>query len=150
MKALTLICLALVASVDLAIAQEAAKIEIGGLYATIRPYLADLVGLAVLAVIGVATKFIKEKFGIDIEAKHREALHSAAVTGLNTALSKFDIKAAGVTIEVKNRLIAEAANYAIKAVPDAIKFFKLDERRDDLKAIIEAKLQVALPDRPNA
>lgn len=149
MKAI-IICFALIASADLAIAQEAAKIEIGGLYAVVRPYIADLLGLAILAAIGFATKFIKDKFGIDIEARHREALHSAAVTGLNTALSKFDVKAAGITVEVKNRLIAEAANYAIKAVPDAIKFFKLDEKRDDLKAIIEAKLQIALPDRPNA
>jgi hypothetical protein len=133
-----------------AMAQESTQVAVGGLYATIRPYLADLIGLAAVAVIGVLAKLIKDKFGIDIEARHREALHSAAVSGINVALSKLDDKAGSITIDVKNKLIADALNYAIKAAPDAIKHFGLDAQRDKLKAIIESKLQIALPDRPNA
>lgn len=135
---------ALAALASPALAQDT-SVQIGGLWGTIRPYIADLIGLAVVAAIGYISTIVKSRFGIEIEAKHREALHSAATTGINMALGQLDGRMDKLSIDVKNKIIADALNYAIKSAPDAIAFFGLDAKRDQLVDMLKAKLTVALP-----
>jgi hypothetical protein len=142
-----LLCV-LAAIVAPAFAQDT-TVQIGGLWGSIRPVIVDLIGIVVLGVLGWISKIIHDRFGIEIEAKHREALQTAAVNGINMALGRFDPKIENLSIDVKNKLIADAMSYMIKAVPDAITYFKLDQKTDVLRDLLKAKLTVALPG-PNA
>jgi hypothetical protein len=142
-----LLC-ALIAAVNPALAQDT-TVQIGGLWGSVRPIIADLIGIVVVAVLGWITKIVHDRFGIEIEAKHREALQTAAVNGINMALGRFDSKIESLSIDVKNKVIADAMSYMIKAVPDAITYFKLDQKTDVLRDLLKAKLTVALPG-PNA
>ena len=119
-------------------------VPIGGLWSAVRPIIADLIGIGIAALIAYLATLLRTKFGIEIEARHREALHSAAVTGVNMALGQLGGKVEGLTIDVKNKIIADAMTYVIKSVPDAIKFFELDQKADALRDILKAKLASAI------
>lgn len=102
----------------------------------IAPYLPDLIGAAVTALIGYAVTLIKAKTGIEIEAKHREALQSALTTGALLALAKLGIGAD------KAALAEAAVDYAKASVPDAIK--GLAPSADVLADLATAKVQAAM------
>lgn len=102
----------------------------------IAPYLPDLIWAAITALIGYAVTLIKAKTGIEIEAKHREALHSAMTTGALLALAKLGIGAD------KAALAESAVDYAKTSVPDAIK--KLSPSDDTLANLAVSKLQSVL------
>ncbi|AZV00414.1 hypothetical protein pthi1_p49 [Paracoccus phage vB_PthS_Pthi1] len=75
------------------------------------PHLLELLGLAITGVIGWAAAAARRKWGIDIEASHREALHWALYTAAQLA--------------IKHELTGKAAvdlvlEYARRSVPDAI------------------------------
>lgn len=74
-----------------------------------------LSGLSLLltALIGSAAQTAKKRWGLDIEARHREALHSALMSGIRAAVE--DGPGAG-----KNVLVEQAVTYARESVPDAI------------------------------
>lgn len=80
----------------------------------IAPYLPDLIGAAVTALIGYAVALIKAKFGIEIEARNREALHSALTTGALLGLAKLGVTAS------KDELAAASVEYAKTSVPGAL------------------------------
>lgn len=102
----------------------------------IAPYLPDLIGAAVTALLGYAVTLIKAKTGIEIEAKHRDALHSAMTTGALLALAKLGIGAN------KAALATAAVDYAKTSVPDAIK--KLSPSDGTLADLAAAKIQSVL------
>lgn len=72
----------------------------------------------------------KRRFGIDIEAKHRDALQSALMNGILLALSKN----LGT-----NSAVAAALDYARRSVPDAIA--ALNPSQSVLTDLATAKLQ---------
>ncbi|MCG7626154.1 hypothetical protein [Epibacterium sp. Ofav1-8] len=74
-----------------------------------------LSGLSVLltALIGSAAHTAKRRWGLDIEARHRDALHSALMSGIRAGLERGPDEAAEV-------LIREAVDHAKASVPDAI------------------------------
>ncbi|WOI34186.1 hypothetical protein R1T40_05495 [Tritonibacter scottomollicae] len=74
-----------------------------------------LSGLSVLltALIGSAAHTAKQRWGLDIEARHREALHSALMSGIRAGVERGPNEAAEV-------LIREAVEHAKRSVPDAI------------------------------
>lgn len=126
-------------------AADDTTVQIGGLYGTLRPFLVDLLGVLVAAALGYVTMTIKSRFGIEIEAKHREALHSAAVTGINMALGQLGGRVDNLSIDVKNKLLADALNYVVKGAPQAVEYFGLNEKSGQLMDILKSKLTVALP-----
>src|SRR5688500_17753659 len=67
-----------------ALAQDNSTTQIGAgsVWALVAPYLFTAVSAGVVAVLGWATALFKQWTGIQIEARHREALHSAAMTGV--------------------------------------------------------------------
>lgn len=71
--------------------------------------------------------------GMEVEARHREALHSAIMTGVRRSLAE------GLSRE---QILQEALNYARTSVPDAVRALV----RDDgvLRALAEAKLREML------
>ena len=76
-----------------------------------------------------------DKFGIDIEARHRDALHSAIMTGVRLAL---------VNGMSKEAVVTAALDHARLSVPDAIN--ALGAGKTVLVNIAEAKLQEAAGD----
>ncbi|WP_323009510.1 hypothetical protein [Paracoccus sp. (in: a-proteobacteria)] len=94
------------------------------------PHLLELLGLALTGIIGWAASKARQKWGIEIEARYREALHSALMTGALLAL--------------KHELTGQAAidlilRYIRQSVPDAI--IGLDARPDVLTELAKAKLE---------
>lgn len=80
--------------------------------------------------------------GIQIEAKHREALHSALMTGVRMALERLG---AGFGQTAKTNVALEAIGYVKTSVPDAIRHLGPDDAH--LLAMADAKIQEALSAR---
>ncbi|MDS9468224.1 hypothetical protein RGQ15_11665 [Paracoccus sp. MBLB3053] len=98
----------------------------------VLPQLLEIAGLILTAVLTWAAAKAKAKWGIEIEARHREALHSAIMTGINLALSK------GLTAQAA---VDAALDYATKSVPDAIGALK--PSAETIADLAKAKLQEA-------
>ncbi|QEU08244.1 hypothetical protein [Paracoccus yeei] len=99
------------------------------------PQLLEIVALTLAAVLTWAAAKAKAKFGIDIEARHRDALHSAIMTGVRLALANGMSGGAAVTA---------ALDHARLSVPDAIT--ALGAGKTVLINIAEAKMQEAAGD----
>lgn len=102
----------------------------------LTPYISEIIGAIVTALIGYVVTLIKAKTGIEIEAKHREALHSALTTGALLALSRLGIGAS------KADLATAAVDYAKASVPDALA--KLSPSADTLTDLALSKVQATL------
>ena len=99
----------------------------------VLPPLLDIAGLAVAAVLVRVSLVAKQRWGLEIEARHRDALHSALMSGVRAAL------AGGLT----GRAAVDAAiEHAARSVPDAIG--RLDPTAQVITAIAEAKLREAV------
>ncbi len=94
------------------------------------PHLLDLLGLVLTGIIGWAASKARQKWGVEIEARHREALHSALLTGAQLALKH---ELSGKTaIDLVLRYIRES-------VPDAIS--GLDASPAVLTDLAKAKIE---------
>ncbi|MGR3480706.1 hypothetical protein [Salipiger marinus] len=80
----------------------------------ITPALIALIGAVLTYLLSRVAGAVQAATGIEIEKRHREALHSAIMTGIAAALAKGP--AAGVDV-----LKAQAISYAQHSVPDAIR-----------------------------
>jgi hypothetical protein len=127
-----------------ALAQDNSTTQIGAgsVWALVAPYLFTAVSAGVVAVLGWATALFKQWTGIQIESRHREALHSAAMTGVAAAFNRIGQKADTITIDVRTALVKEAVDWVFKSVPDALKYFDLSPQT--LATLVEAKLNLLL------
>lgn len=110
----------------------------GPLFQIIEPYLVSGLGAAITALIAWAAALVQKWMGLKIDQAHRDALHSAAMTGVNMALSRLGTTANSLTIDTKSAVIAQAIAWIEKSVPGAMAHFKLTP--DKLGAIVEAKI----------
>jgi hypothetical protein len=88
--------------------------------------ISAVLGLLLIQGAGIA----KDRWGIEIEARHREALHSALMSGIRAALERGDDRTAAIT---------SAISHATQSVPDAIS--ALNPSAEVLQSIAEAKLR---------
>ena len=91
------------------------------------PTILPIVGTALAWVIGHAARVASERWGVEIEARHRDALHSAILSGIEAAIRR-NVPAADVP--------AAALGYVKRSVPDAVR--KLRAGDDVLVDLIEA------------
>ncbi len=94
------------------------------------PHILELLGVLLTGIIGWAAAAVRKKWGIEIEARHREAMHSALLTGAQLAL--------------KHELTGKAAvdlilRYVVSSVPDAIK--GLGASHEVMTDLAKAKLE---------
>lgn len=75
------------------------------------PHLLEVVGTLLSLLIANVALTAKSRWNLEIEQKHRDALHSAVMTGLRSALQS------GFTHE---RAVEAAVRYTQTSVPDAI------------------------------
>lgn len=121
------------ALVLLALPAAAQDSPAAGLVAAVTPLLIDLLAIVLMAALTWAAAWGKRKFGIDIEAKHRDALHSALMTGARLAAAR-QLTGPGAL-----QLITD---YVRKSVPDALA--TLAPSQAVLTDLADAKLQEAL------
>lgn len=82
--------------------------------AIITQVILPIVATIVTALIGWAAAQARARWGIEIEARQREALHSALMTGAQLALARLGPQA------TQSALTAAAVEYAERSVPGAM------------------------------
>lgn len=80
--------------------------------AELRPYVSEIVSILIAAAIAWVAAAAKKRFGIDMQSKHRDALHTALTTG---SLLAIDRKLTG---DEARRLVLD---YLHRSVPDALR-----------------------------
>jgi hypothetical protein len=78
----------------------------------LAPHLLELIAAILTLIIGALAAKARERWGIEIEARHREALHSALMTGMRHALAS--------GIEGRDSLAEATVAYARASVPNAL------------------------------
>jgi len=136
-------CFALIVLAASAEAQTAAP----GWFDIVRPYLLEIAGVFVAAGVGWLATWIKAKLGIDIEARHREALQAALTNAAGLAIAKAGDLSLAIRLPQGHDFIEDGLDYVRKAAPDAMKHFGLSpaEVRDKLRAKIGVLAAGALP-----
>ncbi len=99
-------------------AQEAkvqtTRVDLEPVIDTILPWVAAIASTVVAGAISWAAAAFSSWTGIKTEANHREALHSAAMTGINLAIQKVDKAFDGkLSFDVRNRMVATAMEWVV-------------------------------------
>ena len=103
--------------------------DLNTVIAAIAPQILTAIGALLTVLIGWAADTARRRWGIQIEQAHREALHSAIMTGVKLALQR------GMSGPQAAEL---AVGYARASVPDAIA--ALGARDDVLANLARAKI----------
>ena len=106
------------------------------LQSIIQPIIVDLLLMLVLAIIGWAASFLPARFRLDIQQRHRDALHAALNTGVGLAI---DTMQKHPTIAAPDMAIGVVLDYVERSVPDAIR--KLGPSRAHLEDMARSRLQ---------
>jgi hypothetical protein len=118
------------------------EVAVEGIYNVLQPYLLAVVSVVATAIVGWLAELVRRKFNLDIDAAHREALQTALTNGAGLLIGKAGGAVAGRKLDLKSAALAEAVNYVLAAVPDAIRYFGITP-----EAVAE-KLQAKLPQIP--
>lgn len=112
----------------------------GGTLLALQPFILELFGLIIVALGGWLVKIVRDRFGIEIEAKHREALQSALNNAVNLAFGALVKRKAGEAKVIVDGTadVSAAVAYVKKSVPDAVKHFELSDAR--IKELLEPKI----------
>jgi hypothetical protein len=138
----TLLLAALIALVFAAAPALASTVIDGGsIFGSWRPYIVEIVGIAIAAVVGWIVKLLRDKLNIEIEARHREALQTAVTNAAGLVIGKGEHLASKLKITVQNDAIGEAVAYVLKGAPDALAYFGVTP--DRVRQMIEAKVGIA-------
>jgi hypothetical protein len=103
--------------------------------------LLPALGLFISAVLAFAANELRKRTGIDIEAKHRDALQSALLNGVLYAVQK----AGWVQGQPTDKLLSFARGYVQGSVPDALKKFGIDAATSTGRAALDQLLTPKLP-----
>jgi len=115
------------------------EIPVESFYGIVQPYLLAVVSVVATAIVGWLAELLRRKFNLDIDAAHRDALQTALANGAGLLIGKAGTAVAGKKLDLKSAALAEAVNYVITAVPDAVRHFGITP-----EAVAE-KLQAKLP-----
>lgn len=131
----------IVAFVPLAFAADGASLPLSSFLDPIMAVLGSLVAALIAAFVAWLWGMLSRQFGVNLDAKYREALQTALQNAAGLALQKLRTAASGVQVPLSRPEIAEAVGYVLKSVPDAIEHFGLDE--DAIGEKILAKIGLA-------
>ena len=115
------------------------QVPVESIYGVLQPYLLAVVSVIATAIVGWLAELLRRKFNLDIDAAHRDALQTALTNGAGLLIGKTGSAIADRKIDLKSAVLAEAVNYVLQAVPDAIRHFGITP-----EAVAE-KLQAKLP-----
>lgn len=111
LDALALACVVLLLA---AVSAEAQTLG-DSLLAVFRPYLVELAGIFVAALAAWLFKLIREKLGLDIEARHREAFQTALTPAAGLLIGSLGSGALAARLPVDGPGIAEGVTYVQQA-----------------------------------
>lgn len=97
----------------------------------LAPHLLELIAAILTLIIGWLAVEARTRWGIEIEARHREALHSALMTGVRHALAR--------GLQERDAVAEAAVEYVRISVPDALRALKPETQQ--LVRMAEAKLE---------
>ncbi|MBX3535558.1 MAG: hypothetical protein KF826_14515 [Xanthobacteraceae bacterium] len=120
------------------------EVPVESIYNVMQPYLVAVVSVLAAAIVGWLAELLRRKFNLDIDAAHRDALQTALTNGAGLLIGKAGSALAGKKLDLKSAVLAEAVNYVLQAVPDAIRHFGITP-----EAVAE-KLQAKLPQVSNS
>ncbi len=103
------------------------------LQSEILPLMLQVISAIVGLIIAWAAATAKQRWGLEIEGSHREALHSAIMSGVRAAL---------LARLPREAVVSAALDYTRASVPDALKALQPNDAV--LTRIVEAKLKEAL------
>jgi hypothetical protein len=121
-------------------ALAASVIDGGSIFGSWRPYIVEIVGIAIATVVGWIVNLLRIRFGLEIEARHREALQTALTNAAGLVIGKGENLAGKLQVTVRNDAIAEAVSYVLKGAPDALAYFGLTP--DRVRQMVEAKVGI--------
>lgn len=137
----TLLLAALIALVfATAPALASTVIDGGSIFGVWRPYIVEIVGILIAGMVGWIVNLLRIRFGLEIEARHREALQTALTNAAGLVIGKGENLAGKLQIDVKSEAIAEAVSYVLKGAPDALAYFGVTP--DRVRQMIEAKVGI--------
>lgn len=105
-----------------------------------KPYVVEIISIALAALATWVLATIKSKFGIDIEARHREALQSALTNAAGLVIFQVEKVAGSLKIDVGDERIANGVELVLKSVPDAVAYFGVTPAT--LREMLTAKIGV--------
>lgn len=109
-----------------ALAQSNTVVEVGpGIAGQVRDVAVTLVAGVTTAFLSWVAYFVKEKFKVDIEARHREAIAAFINRQASGLIAAGAVKLEGVKVDVKSEALASAARLALTAIPQALAYFNL-------------------------
>ena len=109
----------------------------------LQPVIVETLLALILAVVAALMRKLPAWMRVEIEAKHRAALHSALDTGVGYALDAVEAALrANPTIAVGDAAVGQVLDYVNTSVPDAIK--RLGPSQQHLQAMARAKINEAL------
>lgn len=121
----------------------AASIDIGqALNGSLQDIINGTVTALIAALVGWIAVVVKNKFNIDIQAQYRDTLTAFLQRQASSLIADGAVKLSGVKIEVQNEALAAAANTALAAIPDVLKFFGLTPEK------IQGMIVDMLPKQP--
>jgi hypothetical protein len=123
-------------------------VSAGPLFQIVEPYLVSGLGALITALVAWAASAFQKWTGVRIDQAHREALHSAAMTGVNMALSRIGVAANNLTVDTKSTVIAQAVAWVEKSVPGALARFRMTP--DKLADFVESKIGMLVAAGPSA
>jgi hypothetical protein len=92
---------------------------------TLAPYLAAIVNSMIVIGIGWLASWLRAKFKIDIDQKHRDALTAFLQNQAGALIASGAMRLDGIKVNIDSNMLALAANQAISRIPDAAKHFGL-------------------------
>lgn len=101
----------------------------------VAPLVFTALSTVALWVLGRVARWL----GLGIDERHRKAIDQALAHAVAFATERLGDRAkGGILIDMKSGAIAAAITYAQRAVPDALKHFRIDD--DRLREMVEARL----------
>lgn len=140
LAALAVACLGLLAFAGIATAQTQSTGS--AVFEIVQPYLVELVGLVIVGIVGWLANAVKAKLGIDIEARHREALQAALTNAAGLVINRAGSTIGALHLPATHPKIAEGVDYVVKAAPDALKYFGITP--EAARAILAEKLEAKI------
>lgn len=129
-----------VISLDAALAQVITQdpnvVSGQSIFGLFRPYLVDILAVIVTACVAWAAITFQRLTGIEVEAKHREALQTSLKNAAALLVDSVDKKVDDINFRTSDPKVAEAIRYVTNGAPDALKYFGLSsaEVAEKLKA----------------
>ncbi len=111
----------------------------------LKPWIDAAASTIVMTVVGFVGIWARRWFGLEGEARMREALHSALMTAAGAAISTLTETAARKLsrIEIESEMVGQAVSYVLRATPDAVRFFGLTD--DRIAEMVRSKIIQLLP-----